>query len=101
MRKWTLVVTLLAVAVVVGLVAGCQKSTPVENAQPGGPVVVTDHKVAPAEVGQDVVCPVMGTKFKVTADTLSAEYKGKVYYFCCPACPPAFKADPEKYAKTE
>ncbi|MBI5778425.1 MAG: YHS domain-containing protein [Planctomycetes bacterium] len=41
----------------------------------------------------------MGTEVTVTKNTLSAEYKGKVYYFCCGDCPGPFKANPEKYAK--
>ena len=101
MRRWTLAVSLPAVALVLGLVAGCQKPSPSQSTQPvdSSAAVVTEHKVAPAEVGQEVVCPVMRTKFKVAPETLAAEYKGKVYYFCCPSCPGAFKADPEKYVK--
>ncbi len=36
------------------------------------------------EVGED-------TKFK-------AEYKGKIYYFCCEHCLKEFQSNPEKYA---
>ncbi|MBI4835091.1 MAG: YHS domain-containing protein [Planctomycetes bacterium] len=41
----------------------------------------------------------MGSKIKVTKDTLSAEYRGKIYYFCCDGCPDDFAKDPEKYTK--
>lgn len=58
---------------------------------------VKSHTVTDAEVGQTVQCPVMGTKFKVGKNTLSLEYKNKVYYFCCAGCPEDFKAAPEKY----
>jgi len=34
-----------------------------------------------------------------TASHLYADYKGRRYYFCCGACPTAFKQDPAKYAK--
>ena len=97
MMNRTFFVTLLGLVAVAGLVLGCQKSPDVAG-QPNTPgAAVTDHKVTTAEVGTDAVCPVMKTKFKVAADTLAAEYKGKVYFFCCPGCPVAFKADPEKY----
>lgn len=41
-------------------------------------------------------CPVMGGAIdkKVYAD-----YQGKRIYFCCSACVPEFKKDPEKYLK--
>ena len=99
MKHGLLVVTLLLLLALVWLASGCQK--PPQSDQPAAPQsvasVATDHKVTQAEVGQDVVCPVMGTEFKVASDTLAAEYKGKVYYFCCPSCPGPFKANPEKY----
>ncbi|MBI5743627.1 MAG: YHS domain-containing protein [Elusimicrobia bacterium] len=57
----------------------------------------TARKVTKEEVGKDAVCPVTGDKFKVTAETGSASYKGKIYYFCCPACDKPFLENPEKY----
>ncbi|MCM8786412.1 MAG: YHS domain-containing protein [Candidatus Omnitrophica bacterium] len=27
------------------------------------------------------------------------EYKGKLYFFCCPGCKEKFKSNPEKYLK--
>jgi len=73
----------------------------VEAPAPTGTVKppVLAHTITDAEVGQQVKCPVMGTDITVTKDTLSAEYKGKVYYFCCGGCPDEFNADPEKFAK--
>ncbi len=56
------------------------------------------RKVTKEEVGKAAVCPVTGEKFKVTAETGSASYKGKIYYFCCSACDKPFLEDPEKYA---
>ncbi len=55
------------------------------------------RKTAKEEEGKEAVCPVTGEKFKVTAETLSASYKGKVYFFCCSGCGKPFIADPEKY----
>ncbi len=55
------------------------------------------RKITKEEIGKEAVCPVTGEKFKVTAETLSASYKGKVYYFCCPGCDKPFSKDPEKY----
>ena len=62
---------------------------------------VLPHTIADAEVGLLAVCPVMKTPVTVNKNTLSAEYKGKVYYFCCDACPGQFKDDPEKFITTE
>lgn len=50
-------------------------------------------------VGQEVVCPVTGERFKVTEQTLTSEYEGKTYYFCCPGCKPKFDKAPAKYVK--
>jgi YHS domain-containing protein len=96
------------------IIAGCNKSEPekpvmsptTETTTTTTPsaTIKTDapkvpHKITDAEVGTEAVCPVMGSKVKVTKDTLSAEYKGKVYYFCCGGCPDDFAKDPEKYIK--
>src|SRR4051794_33205344 len=50
-----------------------------------------------AKVGDRTKCPVSGHEFVVTADSPHAEYNGKTYYFCCPDCPKAFEANPEKF----
>lgn len=60
---------------------------------------VKTHVITDAEVGLEVKCPVMGTPVTVSKRTLSAEYKGKVYYFCCGECPDEFQKNPDKYAK--
>ena len=39
-------------------------------------------------------CPVMGGAID---KKYSYVYKGTIYYFCCPACIPKFKENPEKY----
>ncbi len=43
---------------------------------------------------KDVVCGM-----EVSEDTkFKAEYKGKIYYFCCEHCLKEFQNNPEKYA---
>jgi len=42
------------------------------------------------------ICPVMGDKID-EKNKVTYEYKGKIYNFCCAACPDEFKKDPEKY----
>lgn len=44
-----------------------------------------------------LICPVTGTKIASAAKAYGHEaYKGKTYYFCCPACKPAFDKNPGK-----
>ncbi|MBI5527278.1 MAG: YHS domain-containing protein [Deltaproteobacteria bacterium] len=43
------------------------------------------------------VCPVAKETFPPTAETATAEYDGKTYYFCCPSCKGEFLKDPGKY----
>lgn len=47
------------------------------------------------------VCPVMGSRIPDVSKAPGGKmvYKGKTYYFCCPACKPLFKKNPEKYIK--
>jgi YHS domain-containing protein len=52
-----------------------------------------------AEIGKEAVCPVMGTKFIVSKDTPTFDYKGKAYFMCCGDCPGPFSENPEKYVK--
>ena len=62
-------------------------------------IPIVDRRITDAEVGKSAVCPVMGTAITITKDTLSAEYNGKIYYFCCSGCPEEFKTNPDKFAK--
>ncbi len=43
-----------------------------------------------------VACPVQGGKINKQA---YVDYKGQRIYFCCRACIPIFKKDPEAYLK--
>jgi predicted heme/steroid binding protein/YHS domain-containing protein len=51
------------------------------------------------ELGRETFCPAMEHSFVVEAKTPVVLYKGERYYMCCPACPPQFAEDPEKYIK--
>jgi YHS domain-containing protein len=62
-------------------------------AAPATPLVAAGE----AKVGDRTKCPVSGHEFVVKADSPHAEYNGKTYYFCCPDCPDAFQAHPEKF----
>ena len=57
------------------------------------------RKVTQDEAGKEAACPVTGEKVVVSTETVSALYKGEIYYFCCPGCDKSFMANPEKYAK--
>ncbi len=45
----------------------------------------------------NAVCPVKGNP--IEEETVTVEYNGKVYGFCCPGCDVKFAKNPEKYAK--
>jgi Cu+-exporting ATPase len=81
--------------------AACAGSPPPPPAAPSpAPAAASSAPlVAPGEakVGDRTKCPVSGHEFVVTADSPHAEYNGKTYYFCCPDCPKAFEANPEKF----
>jgi len=115
MKKNTMVFTLLIALFVPSAVKGGEAAKNMDDGAKGAAVsvpkkavrkeadtkgkkaLVTPHKVAKEEIGKDAVCPVTGEKFKVDAETEAVSYKGKVYYFCCPACNKPFTRDPEKY----
>ncbi|MBM4396420.1 MAG: YHS domain-containing protein [Deltaproteobacteria bacterium] len=41
----------------------------------------------------------MGEKFKISEKTVTSDFEGRTYYFCCPGCKPKFDKDPAKYVK--
>ncbi len=51
-----------------------------------------------AQTARDPVCGMSVEPQKAKA---SAEYKSRMYYFCCQACADRFKADPERFLKAE
>ncbi len=50
------------------------------------------------QADETVTCAVGGKSMKKSEVKLTAEYKGKTYYFCCDNCKAAFLKEPEKYA---
>ncbi len=82
-RSWTL----LALAfVAVAAVAACNRNTQQGTAAPSS-------GVADYLPGQKT-CPVSGQPID---KSIFVDYEGKRVYFCCKACPGAFKKDPQKY----
>ena len=62
-----------------------------------GAVAAPTHAPKPLTAKAALVCPVTGTKIASAAKAYAKEdYKGKTYYFCCPACKPAFDKNPGK-----
>lgn len=55
--------------------------------------------VAKAKIGDKVACAVDGMKMRLEADTPTAEYRGKTYYFCSEAETKTFLENPEAYIK--
>ena len=47
-----------------------------------------------------VKCPVSGEVIAKDAKKITAEYKGKTYFFCCEKCKAEFEKNPEKYVKS-
>lgn len=54
---------------------------------------------AKAKVGDQVACAIDGMTMPLAADTPSAEYGGKIYYFCSESEKQTFLKDPERYTK--
>lgn len=73
----------------VGVLAPAEKKD-----EPEKPVVTVPEE---REIGLEKFCPVMEHEFVVEAKTPVVVYKGERYFMCCPACPPQFAEDPEKY----
>ena len=82
--------------------AACGGSAP-PPAAPSPPAATAGASSTPlvapgeAKIGDRTKCIVSGHEFVVKADSPHAEYNGKTYYFCCPDCPKAFEANPEKF----
>jgi YHS domain-containing protein len=98
---------LIALSFVLAGCGGTQSQAPAADsgttvssaaAAPAGEVLKS-RLPKPEELGKEVVCPVMKTKFKVNKTTQVFDYKGKAYFMCCGGCPGPFSKDPEKYVK--
>jgi Cu+-exporting ATPase len=111
MRNTLLGLAFLASFGAAGLLAGCgcncgnhaPAASPANSAaapSTSAPAAAGDvKKPGEAKVGDKTTCPVSGEEFVVTANSPTAEYDGKTYYFCCPGCDAKFKADPKKYLR--
>jgi len=64
-----------------------------------GGMNATGYGETPPESKEVVTCPVTGEPVSDPSKAAKSEYKGKTYYFCCPACKPKFDANPEQYLK--
>ncbi len=78
-------------ASVMGIVGIIGLSAPVTY----GDTVAVGPETKPIVVGNKI-CPVTGEKINKKTE-VTYEYKGRVYSFCCLACVPEFKKNPEKY----
>lgn len=83
------------------------KSAPVKNITPVAaadktatlPVPATNGSASPEpEEALDPVCDMTVT---VKGARYKAEFEGKFYYFCCPACRKLFQANPQEYLKVK
>jgi YHS domain-containing protein len=77
----------VAVALVMFAFAGCKKH---DSGRGGAGSVAAAGKA-------QTTCPVM--EGNPINRNIYADYEGKRVYFCCGACPPKFREDPEKYIK--
>ncbi len=44
--------------------------------------------------------PVCGKRINRNKAHIAIEYRGTVFYLCCPQCQSAFERDPERYAQS-
>jgi YHS domain-containing protein len=92
-RAITIVATMMFVAGVSGaLYAMCGMCGTGEKHE-----VAAETQGKAVEVGNKI-CPVMGEKIDMNKK-LTAEYNGKIYNLCCPACTAEFPKDPKKYSE--
>ena len=103
--KKTLAVWILPAAALaaLSLSVGCKKEQPPAK-QPAQQTkqdstqasqISTDQPAAATVAVEQTTCPVM--EGNPINKNIFIEYEGKKVYFCCPACPDVFKADPQKY----
>lgn len=56
-----------------------------------------DATAGTVSTGDEVTCPVMGRRFKVTEDSPYVEIGGRTYYVCCSRCADLLRKEPERY----
>lgn len=92
MKRILVITAFFAVIAVSGYAAGKMEHHDMNhNTMRGGDMAMTGTDKASGKFG---LCPITGEK---ASEQYSYEYKGKTYFFCCPACIAPFKTDPEKY----
>ena len=57
------------------------------------------ERPAAAKIGDEVTCPVMGRKFKVTDESPYVDIDGTRHYVCCSRCAELLRKEPGKYLK--
>ncbi len=84
---------ILCAALCVGLwlAPGCPAS--------GAPPQAPSQAPAASAMKEKSICPVMLEEVEDTSEAAYSDYKGKRYYFCCPACKPKFDKNPRKYIR--
>jgi YHS domain-containing protein len=85
---------LAAVVVMNGALTAC--ATVSEDQPPAAQQPADSSK---AKIGDQITCAIDGMKMALAADTPSAEYQGKTYYFCAESEKQTFLKDPAHYAK--
>lgn len=83
--------------------AGCPPEFKADPAKFAKAASIAVPIVVAVKIPTEIACPVMPSHkvniVKATKDKMFADYKGRRYFFCCAGCPPAFKANPAKFAK--
>jgi peptide-methionine (R)-S-oxide reductase len=51
------------------------------------------------KIGDEVYCPVMGKRFRITDKSHYVEIDGQRYYVCCSRCAEFLRKEPDKYLK--
>jgi YHS domain-containing protein len=91
MNACRIVIAVTAVTAALALAAGAATAPKAE------PAPAAAGQTAPAGEGKGMkgdTCPVLGGKID---RSISCDYKGTRYYFCCVGCQGKFKAAPENY----
>ncbi len=81
----------MVMAMILAMALGLAAGTAWSGEPAKGP---TDLPNSPQTGRQQVACPIEHDKIN---KNLFVDYQGQRIYFCCPACIPIFKKNPEKY----
>ncbi|MGD0281558.1 MAG: YHS domain-containing protein [Dissulfurispiraceae bacterium] len=99
MRRVFLIVSPFFVFAVLALACLSAEAAQSENGSKSEIMGTGDSSPAvKAEPAGNEICPVSGEKID-PKESVTYEYKGKVYNFCCQGCVEQFKKDPEMYIR--